>query len=176
MQRNRLFFIQALGEIISFQNLFDGNVRCQSYEAIRTELVHPLRIETHLGLHRIKQLENLSLVSFRVGIDLFASKLRPGRRIAGRIADQSGEIADKKNDCVAQLLKSTQLANDNGVSKMNVRRGGIDPEFYAQWLACLRRLFKLGAQLLLADDLRGSFAQVLELFINRHWLIVNRQA
>src|ERR1700741_4360665 len=104
MKCNRLFLIKPLREIVAFQNLFDRDVRGESNESVRTKLVHPFRIETHFGFFRIEQLEYLLLVSFRVGVDLFAGELWPRCRIAGRIANETGEIPNEKNNRVAQLL------------------------------------------------------------------------
>ena len=73
---------------------------------------------------------------------------------------------------MAQFLKRTQPANDHGVPQMNVGRRGIRSKFYPQGLAGLRGLLQLGAQLLIANDLRGALAQVCELFVDRHRFIV----
>src|ERR1700752_686513 len=45
------------------------------------------------------------------------------------------------------------------MAKVQVRRGRIDAQFDAERLARPRRSLELGAQVLLADDLRRAFAQ-----------------
>ena len=74
----------------------------------------------------------------------------------------------------AKILKRAQLANDNRMSQMYIRRRRIDAKFDAQWLAGFRRVFELGAKFALANDVYGALTQVLNLFVYSHHIIVNR--
>src|SRR5205085_1801235 len=114
--------------------------------------------ETYLRLVGVEQLEYLTLVGFGVGIYLLARQQRSRRGLAGRVADQSREVADKKDDCVAEFLKRAQLANHDRVAEVYVGRGRVCAEFYAQGLSCLRTLLKLCAQVVLADYLDRALA------------------
>ena len=67
---------------------------------------------------------------------------------------------------MAHVLEMLQLAQDNGVAQVNIGRGGIDAEIDAQRLAGLRGLLELGAQILFANDFRGAFAEIGELFVD----------
>src|SRR5689334_2194332 len=60
-----------------------------------------------------------------------------------------------------------QLADENSVSQVEVRRGGIEARLHPQRLARLPRLLQLLAQLRLADDLRRALLQIRELLVHR---------
>ena len=68
---------------------------------------------------------------------------------------------------MAEVLKMFQLAQQHGMAKMQVRRGGIEPGFHAQRLAGSEGLLQFRAQLGLANDFRAAFLDVGQLFVNR---------
>src|SRR5262249_35913884 len=88
--------------------------------------------------------------------------------LAGRITNHSGEIADEKDRNVAQFLKRAQFADYHGVAEVNIGRGRIRAEFYAQRLAGFGRFLEFRTQFFLTNYFRGPFAQVSELFIYGH--------
>ena len=53
---------------------------------------------------------------------------------AGRIADETREVADKKDDLVAQLLKLAHLVEEHRVPEMQIRRRRIEARLHAQRL------------------------------------------
>jgi hypothetical protein len=61
---------------------------------------------------------------------------------------------------MAQLLESTQLADHDGVTQMNVGRGRIGAQLYAQRLAGFGRFFELRTQFVFTNDLDSAFAKV----------------
>jgi hypothetical protein len=79
--------------------------------------------------------------------------MRARRGAAAWIANHPGEIADDENSLVTEILKLAQLAQNDGVTQMNIGRRWIDTEFHAKRPA-ERELF---AKLRFADDLRSAF-------------------
>src|SRR5712691_4042153 len=168
MQRERATLVQPLPEIVALQYLADRDVGGEAQQTGGAESVHPARVEVDNGLCRVQQFEDLLLIGFGVGADLFTRELRPGGALARRITNHSGEVADQKDRRVAQFLKRSQLADDYCVAQVNVRGSWIRSQFDSQGLTCLGRLFELYAQFLVTNNLAGSFAQICKLFINGH--------
>ena len=73
---------------------------------------------------------------------------------------------------MAQVLEVLHLAEQHGVAQVQVRRGGVETGFDAQFAACFGGLYEAFAQILFADNLRHAFAQVGQLFVDGHWLRV----
>ena len=73
----------------------------------------------------------------------------------------------RKDDCVAEVLKVLQLAQQHGVAEVEIGRGGIEAGFDPQRLAGGARLLQLGAKLGLFHDLSRAFLDVSQLFFNR---------
>ena len=65
---------------------------------------------------------------------------------------------------MSEFLEIAQLAQDNGVPKMDVRAGGIDAEFYPQ--RAIRPQFL--RQFRFADDLRGAAGEPFKLIAHIH--------
>ena len=68
---------------------------------------------------------------------------------------------------MAEVLKVFELAQQDGVAEMKVRRGGIETRLYAQRFPGGERFFKFLAQIRFANDLRAAFLDVGQLFVNR---------
>src|SRR5258708_39421230 len=60
-----------------------------------------------------------------------------------------------------------QLAQHDGVTEVNIRRGGIDTEIHAQRLAGLHGILELGLEVGLRNDFGDTFFQVGKLFVHR---------
>ena len=56
MERDGRLFFKPFVEIIAFENLLDGYAGTQLYKIGRGELVHPLAVETQLGLLWVENL------------------------------------------------------------------------------------------------------------------------
>ena len=74
-------------------------------------------------------------------------------------------VADQEDHGMAEILKVLQLANQNRVAEMEIRRGGIEAGFHAQRAAGGTRLFEPGAQLGQRNNFRSAFLEVFELFV-----------
>src|ERR1019366_8243985 len=79
-------------------------------------------------------------------------------------------VADQEDDGVAEVLEVLHLAEEHGVAQVQVRRGGVEADFNAEFAAGLGGLNEGLAQVFFADNLRHAFAQVSELFVDGHWL------
>ena len=86
-------------------------------------------------MYRIENLVYLLLVGLRVLGDLFLREMLPRLGLARGIADHAGEIADQKGHLVAQFLELAHLVQEHGVTKVNVRRRGIETRLDAQRLS-----------------------------------------
>jgi hypothetical protein len=65
---------------------------------------------------------------------------------------------------MSEFLEIAQLAQDNGVPKMDIRAGGIDAEFYSQ--RAIRAQFL--CQFRFADDLRSAAGESCKLIAHVH--------
>src|SRR4051794_35854593 len=154
-------------KIFAFQHLRDRDLGCELDEIRGREFREPAIIEIDHCLLRVEDLEHLLLVGLGVLVDLFARKRRTRHRAPRRVADHPGEVADQEDDGVPKVLKMFQLADEDGVAKMKVRRGWVESCFHAQRLAGLSRFLQLLAQFRLADDLRRALFYVCELLVYR---------
>ena len=66
-----------------------------------------------------------------------------------------------------EILKVLQLAQHNGVAQMDIGRGRVDSQLYAQRFARRNRFLKLRLQLILANDFGDTFVNIGKLFLNR---------
>ena len=81
---------------------------------------------------RSRILKTCSRVGRGVARDLLARERRPRRVLAGRVADHPGEVADQKQDVMAELLELAQLVQEHGVAEVQVGRGRVEARLDAQ--------------------------------------------
>ena len=156
--------LEAFLEIVALEHSRQRVLRGQLDHACRSELAQPLVVESDLGFLRIEDLENLSFVSLGVFEDLFMRQRRPRDLFAGRISDQSREVADDEDDAMSELLKMLHLPNHDRVAEVKIGRGGIEADFHGQRFAPR----ELGAEVFAIDQVDRSLGEVIELFINIH--------
>src|SRR3546814_19061115 len=72
------------------------------------------------------------------------------------ITDHGGEIANQKNNLVAQILQLTHFIEYKGMPQMNVGRGGVEPQLDVQ----------RGARSSAAGKLAGKFRLCPQFFAN----------
>ena len=114
MHGDGLFFLKALVEVFALEHLRDGEFGGQANPVCGLQLVEPLAVEASFGLVRIENLVHLRHVGLGVAHDVFGAERRARGGAARRIADHAGEIADQKNDGVAEVLK---MLEDAGASE-----------------------------------------------------------
>ena len=125
-------------------------------------------VDSHSELRRISRfvgeqdLARLLDVAGRVLVDLVLRQPRPGRRLAGGVADLRGEVADDEHRGVAELLELTELAQHDGEAEVDVGRGGVDPELGPERPAGP----ELAAEVGLGDEIDGAGAQDAELLVD----------
>jgi hypothetical protein len=90
----------------------------------------------------VEDFEDLGLVGFGVGVDLFAGEGLAGDVAAGGVADERGEVADEEDDLVAELLEVAQLAHEHGVAEVKIGGGGVESGFDAEGAAGFERVFE----------------------------------
>ena len=122
-----------------------------------------------------ENLEHLRHVGLGVAHDVVRAQRRTRGRTPGGIANHAGEVANQKDDGVAEILKMLELAQQHGVAEMEIGRSGIKAGFHSQRLAGSERFFQLGAKLGLFHDFRGALLDVGELFVDgsERWHRVN---
>src|SRR5271155_5310526 len=125
-------------KILAFEHLRDRVLGRETDEIIGGKFRKPAPVEIDHRLFRIKNLEDLGFVGFGVLFDLLARKRRTRSRSPCRIADHSGEIADKENDRVTQVLKVFQLAKDHCVPRCRSGAVGSMPSFTRSGLPVAR--------------------------------------
>ena len=167
MHRDGDAFFESLGEIVALEQPRDGVLRAQRDQFLKRERLQPLAIEADLGFHRIENFENLRFVGFRVAVDFVACHRRAGDIAARRIADQPGHVADQKDDGMAQVLKVLHLAQQDGVAKVQVGRGGIKAGFHPQRTVVLQGGGQALAQIFFANQFGEALFQVRQLLLNR---------
>ena len=69
---------------------------------------------------------------------------------------------------MTEILEVLHLADEHGVTKVQIGRGGVEADLHDQRLAGLLRSFELRAQFLAADDVDASFGEIAELFVCGH--------
>ena len=87
----------------------------QADPALSGERPHPAAVELDDRSGRVQQLEDLRLVSLGVLFDLFPRERRPGLRPPGRVSDQAGEVTNKKDDPMSQVLEVLHLPDQHRV-------------------------------------------------------------
>ena len=86
-------------------------------------------IKLNNSLLRIQDFEYLRLIGLSILQHFFFRQLLARLRFSRRIADHAGEVADQKNDLMAQFLKLFHLLDQHGVTQMQIRGGGIKTGF-----------------------------------------------
>src|SRR6185295_11322938 len=129
---NRRLSLKPLFEVVTLQQLGDRRLSCQTNKVVGAEFCKPFVVESDFGALSIEQLEDLLFVGLGVLVDLFAGQRGSGCRAPGGIADHPGEIADQKNDRVTELLEVPHLADEHGVTEVNVGRSWVEAGLHAQ--------------------------------------------
>ena len=88
----------------------------------------------------------------------------PGDRLARRVADHRGEVADDQHRDVAEVLEQPQPAQHHGEAEVEVGGGRVDAELDPQRAAGRELL----AQLVVGDDVDGAGGEQLHLAVDVH--------
>ncbi len=164
---NRFPVLVALGKIVALEDAGHRIGGGQLDDLHRRHDAEPARVEIDHRFFRVKELENLFLVGLGIGGDLFPAQRRPGLVPAAGIADQAGEISDQKDNGVPQVLEVLHLADQDGMSQVDVGGGGIKAGLDQQGFSRFGGAGDLFLEILFADDLQRPFSEQIELFADR---------
>src|SRR5207237_8355438 len=106
--------------------------------------VGPAAVEIEHGLLAVEDLEYLRFVSLGVRGYLLGGHGRARGGAPGGIADHPREVSDEKDDRVAEVLEVLQLADQDGVAQVDVRRRGVENRLDTNRLDCVRLSYWLG--------------------------------
>jgi hypothetical protein len=164
VQGDGRIFAVTLGEVVALHHAGQRVARAQADEVGSGEVVEPAGVEFHYRLFGIEDFEDLFLIGFGVGDDLFGGQRRTGGGTAGGVPDAAGEVADEEDDPVAQFLKMAELVDEDGVAQMEIRRGGVETGLDGKGLAP----FQLFAQFAFINQIGDAAFDQLHLFIDRN--------
>src|SRR4029077_12403906 len=142
MNGDGLLFLKALVKLLALQHLRHGKLGCQPDKVLSRHFGKPSRVEINHGLLRIKDFEDLRLISFGVAIDIGARERRTRHRPSRGIADHPREVSNQENYGMAEVLKMLELADEYSMPHVQVRRRGIKARLHPHRLAGLERLLQ----------------------------------
>ena len=120
MQVNRLFLMDALGEILPRHELLHREVARQTDDVGKIQRRQPFIVAADARPFFIQNLESLLGVGPRIVFYILHRQLIARRLLVGRVADQAGEGADQKCYIVAEVLKLPQLAHGDRMTQMQI--------------------------------------------------------
>ena len=161
MDGDRFATFVSLLEIIALQHTRNGVSSRQPDQPGAAHFGHPPRIEFNDGRIRVEDFENLLPIGRGVFCNLFGRHRLARDIFAGRVADQSGEVANQENDRMTLLLKLAHFVQEHGVPEMQVGSGRVKSDLDPQFPAISQSLDQLLAQ----QNLFRAAAQFGEVFI-----------
>jgi len=124
--------LEALGEIVTLHHARHRVARGQLDDAARAQGIAPFGVVADFGTRRIQHQAGLGVVGLGVGLDLLARQRRAGIVAAAGVADHRREVADEKNDVVAQVLQLAHFVQHHGMPQVDVGRRGIQSQLDTQ--------------------------------------------
>ena len=125
--------------------------RAHQTEEVVHRHVEPLAVAPHLGAIGVEHLERLLLEGDGVAVDLLGVEHGAQCRAPGGVPHPAGEVADDQHHVVAGVLELTQFLEHHGVSEVNIRRGGVDPQLHPQRAPLRPGTLELSLQLALRE-------------------------
>ncbi len=113
-------------------------MRAEPNHVVPGQVAQPFAVVADLGALAIENFVDLVKIGLRIGAHLFARQRRTRFGLTRGIAHHGREIPDEKNGGMALLLEVLELAQNNGVAQMQVRRRR-DQRPASRAEACLRR-------------------------------------
>ena len=129
------------------------------FDAHRAE---PLGVAADLEVVVEEDAAGLLDVGGGVGLDLLLREPGPGGRLARRVTDLGGEVADDQHRDVAELLELAQLAQHDREPEVDVGRGRVDAELDPQRTAGAELAPEVG----LGDEVDRAGAQDAQLLVD----------
>src|SRR5205085_2463325 len=145
-------------EVVALEHPSDGVRGGEAEHVGHVELPEPLGVAHNLRASDVDDAAGLLQIGLRVRLHLLRREHRSRVRLAGRVADQSREVADDQDRRMARVLELTELPEHHRVAERQVRTRRIDPELDAE-RAPVRELFREHA---VGDRLFGTREETLE--------------
>ena len=150
---DRLPSLEAVVEVVALHHAGHGVPAGELDHAARAQRVAPFAVVADLGFGRVQNQAGLFVIGLGVRLDLLSGQRRARAVAPGRVADHAGEVADQKDDGMAQVLELAHFVQHHGVADVDIWRGGVQAELDAQ-----RRAAGLGLlQFLDPVSLRNEF-------------------
>src|SRR5262249_38048223 len=92
------------------------------------ELPQPFTVEAQRSPRRVEYLVQLCCIRPGIYQNVISRERLAGFGFPRRITDHPGKITDDQNHLMAEFLKLSQLMQDDGVPKMDIRRSRVEAE------------------------------------------------
>src|SRR3989442_1580039 len=137
MDGNGLALVQPRTKIFALQHARETVASAKADYFIAGKLVEPFAVVANFGFFFVEDFENLFEIRFGIRIHLLTGERRASFGLSRGVTNHRGEIANQEDRGVTKILKVFQLAEDYGVSQMDVRGRRINAEVDAQGLSGL---------------------------------------
>ena len=127
----------AAGEVVSFEELGEGEAAGEGQNVGEGELAEPFALEDGFGAVLVDYAEELVEVGLGVFHDLLVGEHGAGGGFAAGVAYLGGPVADDEDDFVSEFLKLAEFAEADDVAEVDVGPAGVEAHFEAEGLAFL---------------------------------------
>ena len=167
MKVDRLFFPEAVGEVVAIQHLSHGDSIAEVEHVGKRQRREPVSIAVHLGRVEVDDFAALCEVVRRVFLDLLERKPAGTSLVAtARVTDQRRIVSDNQDRFVAEFLELPHLAERHGVTQVNVDAGRVDAVFDPQRRVRVAAVLQFLSQLVFRHDLFDTAANDGKLFFD----------
>src|SRR5262245_324174 len=132
MDTDGLLLRVPLTKIVPLQHASDTVLCTQMDQRFSRHGAHPPAVELHQSLRRIENFKDLPLVRLGILQYFVFGERDAGLRLAGWIADHTGEIADQKNHMMSEFLKVFEFVDQDSMAKMQISLGQNEAGFHTQ--------------------------------------------
>ena len=122
----------TFGEIVAFEHAGDIDLAVEAKEIEAGEFGEPFSVVADFGFLGIENFEDLVGVGFGVLFNGFGIEGWAGFGAPGGIADASGVISYDDNGEMASVLELSNFGENESVTEVEVRGGGVETEFDAE--------------------------------------------
>jgi hypothetical protein len=170
VQENGDPFLVPLGEIVALEEAGDGHLRGQADQLVKRQRLEPRAVAHDLEPVRRQDLPHLVEVGLRVDFDFVRRELGAGLLATAGVAHERRHVADDQNRLMPKVLELAELAEDDRVTQVDVRRAGVDPQLDPERLPLFGGPAKLRLQLGRGVDRDGAALELdqLRLGVSNH--------
>src|SRR5262245_66096250 len=132
MDTDGLLLRVPLTKIVPLQHASDTVLCTQMDQRFSRHGAHPPAVELHQSLRRIENFKDLPLVRLGILQYFVFGERDAGLRLAGWIADHTGEIADQNNHIMSEFLNVFELVEQDRMAQMQIRSGRSEHDCHKQ--------------------------------------------